>query len=154
MLIGTPSALLALNKEDVYLMNNSATYCNFFGEQKDYVVRIYGGMEAPNIIKVFDAIALHTNKYWDITDIQIPVSLNYPNGMVSIIPESRFEKEEGVLRSDYLCNMKTSSATATVIDLFNGDSLRGYYIQHDLTGDETTEHTLYKVDIVQTISKF
>jgi hypothetical protein len=74
--------------------------------------------------------------------------------MQSLIPEARFEKEEGVLRSDYLCNMKTTSASASTIDLFNGDTLRGYTIYNDLVASETTEHVLYKVDILQTQSKY
>jgi len=86
--------------------------------------------------------------------VQIPATLNYPNGMESRVPEARFEKEEGVLRSNYLCNMKSTSATAKVIDLFNGDNLRGYIIYNDLEGDETEEHNLYKVDILSTISKY
>jgi len=147
------SDLFGLSGEDVYIFNDNATRCNFFGTQKEYSVRIYG-VESPNMIKIFESIVLHTNKYWDITDIQIPATLNYPNGMQSLIPEGRFEKEEGVLRSDYLCNQKTNQATATIPDLLNGDNLRGYIIYHDLEGDETVEHTLYKVDILSTTSKF
>jgi len=154
VMVSAPSALISFIGEDLYLHNNNSTRCYFYGTQQEYKVRIYGGLEAPNIIKTFDSIALHTNKYWDITDIQIPATLNYPNGMQSLIPEARFEKEEGVLRSDYLCNMKSTSATASVPDLLNGDSLRGYIIYNDLEGDETTEHTLYKVDILMTQSKF
>lgn len=154
IMYGAPSNLISLYGEDMYLHNNNDTYCNLFGVQRDYSVRIYGGIEAPNIVKTFDSIALHTNAYWDGEDVQIPATLNYPNGMESRLPEARFEKEEGVLRSDYLCNMKTTSSSATTIDLFNGDALRGYTIYQDFVGDETTKHTLYKVDINMSQSKY
>ena len=147
------SDLFTISGEDIYLLNDNTTRCNFYGAQKEYSTRVYG-LESPNIIKVFESIALHTNAKWDITDIQIPATLNYPNGMQSKIPEGRFEKEEGVLRSDYLCNMKTNQSTAEEIDLVNGDNLRGYIIYQDLDGDETTEHNLYKVDVLSTPSKY
>jgi hypothetical protein len=153
-MIGTPSGLFSFIQQDIYVHHDSDTRCNLWGEQHDYKVRVYGGLNAPNIVKVFDSIALHTNKYWDGEDVQIPATINYPNGMESRLPEARFEKEEGVLRSDYLCNMKSTSSTATIPDLFNGDTLRGYIIYHDFVGDETDEHTLYKVDILTTKSKY
>jgi hypothetical protein len=149
-----PSNLISVFNEDVYLHNDNATRCNFYDTQYNYKVRVYGGISNPSVIKTFDSIAIHSNAKWDIEDIQIPATLNYPNGMQSLIPEVRFEAEEGVLRSDYLCNMKTTSATASTIDLLNGDTLRGYTISNDLVGDETTEHNIYKVDILQTQSKF
>jgi hypothetical protein len=79
--------------------------------------------------------------------------VNYPNGMQSEIPASYFEEEEGVFRSEYLCNMLSSSAVPSVVDLLNGDYLRGYIISHDMEGSETDEHTLFKVDIGSEISK-
>lgn len=153
VMLGTPAELLAFTGEDVWILNDSSTYCNLFGDQKTYTVRVYS-TENPSIIKQFDSIAIHTNKPFDVSDIQIPVSPNYDNGMQSRIKEARFEKEEGVYRSNYLCNMKTTSATANVKDLFTGDTLRGYYIYHDLDGDETVKHTLYKVDVLSTPSKY
>jgi len=97
-------------------------------------------------------MAIHSSTAWDVEDIQIPATYNYPNGMQSEIPEARFEADEGVFRSDYLCNMKSTSSTANTVDLLNGDSLRGYIIYNDLTADNTTVHTLYKVDIYSTQS--
>jgi hypothetical protein len=154
MLTTTPFKMFSPVSEDMYIHLDSATRCNFFDAQYTYTARIYGGLTAPGIIKMFDCIALHTNKYFDVTDIQIPASLNYSDGMQSKIPELRFKKVEGVLRSDYLCNMKTTSSVASTLDLVNGDNLRGYTIYNDLDGDETVEHNLYKVDIFQTISKY
>jgi len=154
IMIGTASGLFSFVGEDVYIHNNNDTRCYLWDTQVDYKIRIYGGLNAPNIVKIFDSIALHTNKYLDGEDVQIPATINYSNGMESRLPEARFEKEEGVLRSDYLCNMKSTSSTATIPDLFNGDTLRGYIIYHDFVGDETDEHTLYKVDILTTKSKY
>jgi hypothetical protein len=149
----TPSEIYSMIGEDIYLHNDSSTRCYFWNAQNTYTARIYGGLQYPNAIKTFDAIAIHSNASWDVEDIQIPATVNYPNGMQSEIPEGHFEEDEGVFRSDYLCNMKTTSDTANVPDLLNGDTLRGYTIYNDLVGDETTEHNLYKVDIIQRISK-
>jgi hypothetical protein len=151
-IIGTPSKLISLVSEDVYLHNDSSTRGAFFDSEEECQVRIYG-LSNPNVIKTFDSIALHTNLRWELEDVQIRDSLNYGDGMQSEIPKERFEAEEGVLRSDYLCNMKTNSSTANTVDLLNGDNLRGYTIYNDLTSDETIEHTLFKVDILSTLSK-
>jgi hypothetical protein len=153
ILCSTASSVISIYDEDIYLHNDNTTRCYFYNTQFGYAVRVYS-TENPSIIKQFDSIAIHTNKPFDVSDIQIPISPNYDNGMQSRIKEARFEKEEGVYRSNYLCNMKTTSATANVKDLFTGDTLRGYYIYHDLDGDETVKHTLYKVDVLSTPSKY
>jgi hypothetical protein len=138
--------------EDVWIHNTNTTRNNFWGSQEDSVVRVVGTAH-PNVVKEFLAMAIHSNAKWDVTNIQIPATINYPNGMESLIPEGRFEEDEGVLRSDYLCNMKSTSGSATVPDLLNGDNLRGYIIKHDLTSDDTTEVYLFKVDVISNISK-
>jgi hypothetical protein len=132
--------------------NTNATRNNFFGTQNDSIVRVVG-TKNPNVIKEFMAMAIHSNARWDVTNIHIPATINYPDGMESLLPEEHFEEDEGVLRSDYLCNMKTTSGTATVVDLLNGDNLRGYIIKHDLTSDDTTEVSLFKVDVSSNVSK-
>ena len=146
------SNLISMNGEDVWVHNTKSTRNNFFGTQCDSVVRVVG-TKAPNVVKEFLTMGLHTNARWDVTNILIPATINYPDGMESVLPEGHFEEDEGVLRSEYLCNMKTTSGTATVKDLLNGDNLRGYIIKHDLTNDDTTEVYLFKVDVGSNISK-
>jgi hypothetical protein len=99
----SPSDIYSTSGEDVYILNDGSTRCSFYGTLNDHVVRVYG-VEAPNVIKTFDSIALHTNLRWELEDVQIRDSLNYNDGMQSEIPKERFEAEEGVLRSDYLCS--------------------------------------------------
>jgi L-rhamnose mutarotase len=138
--------------EDLYIHNDSATYNNFWGVQYDSKLKVVGNV-APNVVKEFLAMAIHTNKPWDVEQILIPATINYPDGMESEIPEGRFEEDEGVLRSDYLCNMKTTSSSTSILDLLNGDNLRGYIIEHTLVNDDTTEVYLFKVDVSSLPSK-
>ena len=107
----------------------------------------------PNIIKVFDAMALHTNDDdWVVEQITVPESINNPYGMYSVLPNSAFTKRQGVMFSEFWRNMKTSSSTESVLELRNGDKLRGYIIICRLTNDQTSEVNLFKVDINATKS--
>jgi len=138
--------------EDVWIHNSHATRNYFWGIFTDSSLNVISNINA-NMVKEFLTMAIHSNKPWDVTSITIPATINYPEGMYSLIPEARFEEDEGVLRSDYLCNMKTTSSSATVPDLLNGDNLRGYVIIHTLVNDDTTEMYLFKVDVSSNVSK-
>jgi len=133
--------------------------CNFFGEQKDFKVGIVANQEA-NRLKVLDSIAIYSefeepldrDSKWEVESVTIPSSLNYPNGMYSKIPSNRFEKREGVLKAEFLRNMKTNSATANALDALRGEELRGHDVLLVLKNSSTGQVNLFKVDINMTLS--
>jgi hypothetical protein len=138
--------------EDVYLHNSNTTRGNFWGSQYDAIVEVIAN-ESPNIKKTLETIALHSNKPWNCNYVAIDTDDTYESGMMSKIPEARFVLREGIYCSDYLRNMKTYSSSASTLDLVRGESLRGYYARHRLINDDTTEVTLFKVDVMGNVSR-
>jgi hypothetical protein len=133
--------------------STTADRATYYGTKHDAVIDFVVNNEA-GLIKLFDAIGIHTNGDWEAEEITIEDSINYPNGMTSKIPSSVFVKREGVLLSEFLRNMKTRSATATALDLYQGEPLRGRTMYVKLINTATTEVYIAKIDINETISKY
>lgn len=143
--------LVSYYGDSIYVHNGNSTRNYLWGSQRESIVEVIAN-ENPNVKKTFEAIAIHSNKPWDINYINVPTDSTYTSGMQSKIPESRFKLREGIYTSDYLRNMKTYSSTASNLDLVRGEQLRGYYALHRLVNDDTTEVKLYKVDVYGNIS--
>jgi len=126
--------------------------CNLFGEQKDCIVGIVANEQA-NVIKLFDSVGIHTDGEWEITDITIPATLNYPDGMYSKLPTGKFQKRDGVLRAEFLRNMKSGSSTASVVNALSGEQLRGHEGYMLLKNTSTAEVRLFKIDVNFTKSR-
>jgi len=110
---------------DVYLHNSDEVdRCNLFGEHKDFKVGIVMN-EQPQSTKILDSLGIYSNGEWEVESVTIQPDQNYPHGMYSKIPKSFFKKREGVLYSEFLRNMKTSSSTASAIEALTGEPLRG-----------------------------
>jgi hypothetical protein len=126
--------------------------CNLFGEKRDCIVGVVSN-EEPTKIKVFDSLGVHSDSTWEITEIIIPATLNYPQGMYSKIPKERFKKRDGVWVAEFLRNMKTNSSTASVMDAINGESLRGNHIYMLMKNISDDQVKLFMVDVNSTKSK-
>ena len=72
--------------------------------------------------------------------------------MYSKIPSNRFEKREGILKAEFLRNMKTNSATANALDALRGEELRAYDALIVLKNSSDGQVKLYKVDVNSTLS--
>jgi hypothetical protein len=140
---------------DVWVQNQPETIvgrATFFNEKKDFIVGIVAN-EQPNIIKILDSIGISTDGEWSIESITIPKTLNHPNGMYSKLPKSFFKKREGVLKAEFLRNMKTTSATESPLQLLSGEPLRGECAYLVLKNTSTSQVRLYKISINMTESK-
>lgn len=125
---------------------------NFYGEQKDAKIGIAIN-EKPETVKILDSLGIHTDGTWEVESVTIPPSLNYPNGMYSVIPSSLFKKREGVSYSEFLRNMKTSGSTIRAIEAVTGEELRGnaaYLILKHTTGQDIQ---IWKLDVNLTTSR-
>lgn len=134
--------------------DENATPCNFYGTQYKMALDVTCNINA-NLIKRFDAIHVHSNEGFDITDINIPENKSY-GSMASKLDEEEFILEEGVYVSGYLRNMKTRTDTPSNFDLRNGEQLRGYSVKHTIEYDTTRsalDIELFKVDVYSDISK-
>jgi len=138
--------------EDVYIHNSNSTRNNFWGTQRNSILDFVAN-EYPNVKKTFETIAVHSNKPWDCVYVSVDADDTYENGMQSKVPESRFKLREGIYCSDYLRNMKTHSSSANTLDLVRGENLRGYFAEHRIINDDTSEVTLFKIDVKGNISR-
>jgi hypothetical protein len=129
--------------------------CNLYGEEKDCIVGVISN-EDPTKVKLFDSLGIHSDGEWEITEIIIPATLNYPNGMVSKIPKERFKKRDGVLRAEFLRNMKTNQSTISVIDALNGEPMRGYecyMVLKNVNNPDGNQVKLFKVSVSTSSSR-
>ena len=144
--------LMSYIGEDVYIHNSNSIRNNFWGTQYDSIVD-FTANQHPNVKKRFETICLHTNKPWDCNYVAVDADGTYEDGMQSKIPESRFKLREGIYCSHYLRNMKTYSSSASILDLIRGEQLRGYFAEHRIINDDTTEVKLFKIDVRSHISR-
>lgn len=126
--------------------------CNFFGEQKDMVVGLVFN-EALGEIKVLDSMEIHSTGEWVVDSIELPATLNYPNGMYSKIPQNIFRNREGVLYAEFMRNMKSADGTVRHIQALKGEELRGDSAYMVLRNTSTSEVSLFKVRINATTSR-
>lgn len=152
----TGMGIISFMGGDLWIHNSDEVpRCNLFGEQKDCIVGIVSN-EEPTKVKLLDSIGIHSDGEWEITEVIIPATLNYPNGMYSKIPVEQFKKRDGVMRAKFLRNMKTDSDTISVINGLNGEPLRGYeaYMVLKNVNNATGEQIkLFKIDINSTSSR-
>jgi len=127
----------------------SSTALSIYGEAKIATISSWCVVH-PNKIKVFDSIALFTDKAGWYGSVYIPASLSYPSGMESRLFAANFKKRENGLYSAYLFNGLSAGSTFSMRGLYNGESLRGSVIENRLS--ITTEAQLFKVDVSYRIS--
>jgi hypothetical protein len=118
--------------------SNAVTRCNIYGTQQDSYIK-FAANEAPLEKKIFNSIEIKSNKKWDATEIEAPANETYTYGIFTRIKKALFNLADGVMRSKFLRNMKTSSATINRQELYSGDLLVNEYLTIKLENDDTTE---------------
>lgn len=135
---------------DLYVHNSdTAPRANLFGEQKDVKMGIVMNEES-GTIKLMDSLGIFSDGEWEVESLTIPATLNRPHGMYSVLPRERFKKDNDVLRAEFLRNMKTNSATATVRDAISGEELKGheaYLVLKNVNNSAGEQVKLFKVEI-------
>jgi hypothetical protein len=138
---------ISLMGEEIWKHNSdNVPRCNFFGEQKDMVVGLVFNKDA-GVIKILDSMEIHSDGEWVVDSIELPATLNYPDGMYSKIPQGKFRNREGVLYAEFLRNMKTKGGTISAIQALKGEPLRGDAAYMVLRNTSTDEVSLFKVRI-------
>jgi len=152
--IGTTAQdLISFIGEDLYVHNNNESRGFFYNSLKKMVLNVIVNQNA-DVTKVLDSITLNTNDgEWEITNIVIPPTPNYPRGMTSKIPNVFFEKRENGIHSEFLRNMKTSSNTESTLELREGDELRGQTATITLENAESGEVVLFDILVNMSDSK-
>ena len=125
----------ALNA-NVYQFNDTATYLNLFGENKDFTIKSVFNLE-PDASKVFLAHAVHSNLAVDKTTFIIPANQQTPNGMKSILVEGNYKLREGAFYADikkdgYSKGVNSESTAQFITGLINGRPMRGRVIEVEI----------------------
>jgi hypothetical protein len=132
---------------NIYLHNsNNVPRGLMFGEQKEAKVGLVVNEKA-TVTKILDSIGIYTDGMWEVESVTIPADQNYPNGFYSKIPSGNFKKREGVLYSEFLRNMRTSSSEINPVEALNGEPIRGNAAYVILKHIGTGETQLWKVDV-------
>jgi hypothetical protein len=127
--------------------STTANRATFYGHKRDVIVDVVTN-ENPQLVKVFEAIGLHTNGDWTVDEAKIEADATYTNGMLSELGSARFEDIEGIQRAAFLRNKYTSSSTASTTDLYNGEKLRGRTMHIILKNTATSETKLFAVEVI------
>jgi len=158
-----PSYLFGSDEKLYSFLNNkmwghnssSVARCNFYGSQKYPCVKIVT-KTAPNEVKVYNSVAIHSNNLWSVDDVRIPPTYTYKNGMVSRLRSNKFQDEEGVLRAGFDRNILSTtnstggtissplSASVLTVVAFNasGFSDDDYVYVYNTTQDTYAEFTI------------
>ena len=136
----------------LYEHNVDEDKCTYYETAYDSYIQ-FVSHAAPNQIKIFNSLGIHSSKQYTVDPIEISADSTYRSCMYSKLIDSEFELEEGVYRASLPKNMKTSGTTVSNYDRLNGDDLRGKVIKMKLTNDDTEKVELFKVDINSFISK-
>lgn len=138
----------SFNGGGMWIHNDSTVdRCSFYGTKYPRRFRVYANV-APNTVKVFTSLALHTNTDgWSAPQILVKPTATYSRGMESRLKSGKFTYEEGIGYAEFMRNMKTTSDTLSVTDLATGDELRGEVMSVLLEESGNDEVTLFEVDI-------
>jgi hypothetical protein len=126
--------------------SNNVNRCTFYGVKYKQQINWYSNA-LPLAKKIFRMLGIKSNKKWDVPILLIEADASYTRGMKSKIPATRFELKEGQFYSDYLNNMLTTSSAESVLDLFNGDTLRGNYLKHQIENLEDVEVWILECEV-------
>ncbi|KKM70172.1 hypothetical protein LCGC14_1443380, partial [marine sediment metagenome] len=138
----TAGSLISFIGEDLYVHNGNDSRGFFYNGLKKMVINIVMN-EQRNITKVLDTITLNTNDgEWVVTGIDIPATAQYKRGQYSKIPNELFTKRESGMHAEFLRNMKTSSTIASILELREGEELRGQTATITLENAESGEVVL------------
>jgi len=142
-----------LKSGKLYMHDDDTAYKNtFYGTSYESEIKFVSHL-APNVIKIFNAIAIHSDDNWSNEYIQISPSTSYPNGMYTKVLDSEWINEEGVQKYEIPKNMKTRTSVINNYDRINGEDMRGNVIEVKLTNDSADKVELFKVDVISELSK-
>jgi hypothetical protein len=101
---------------------------NFYGTQHKPQIKIAANLNTPEVIKVFTDITINANKVWfapNDTDIVVPKTALYVNGMKSRLLQNKLKLKEGVFYSEFMNDLFTPNVSSPIL---NGRKLRGQCI--------------------------
>lgn len=126
--------LYSFSNGNLWIHNNTTTYCNFFGVQYQPTIEFIFNEQMP-IKKSFFVLSYQANQFWEALNFgHVQTSLINPDTglpQTSQLVDEDFEILEGLYSAAYLFD-SNSNANPT-LGLNEGDRLKGFYIRVLLT---------------------
>lgn len=133
--------------------DDSADRNNFYGTQYDSKL-ILSTNQHFNNKKLYKSIALHSNKAWDVPEINVEKGGTHTWGIFSWLKKAWFRLINDTWYCDFKRNAKTHNSIANIPDLYNGEHIRGNTMEVTLTNDDSEMVKLNKIDINYEVTKF
>jgi len=130
------------------LMHNSdaVARCTFNGVKYPQVVNWYSN-DRGGVKKIFRALRINSNVAWSIDNVTIEPDATYARGMQSKIDKKLFKLKEGHFEAHYMRNMLTKNGSASMLQLVNGDELRGYFVKNEMSNTSDDEVWLLDIEV-------
>lgn len=129
----------------MWKQDSNAVRNNFFGVQYPSRITFYMNTD-PASIKLLHNMIIESNKRWSVSVIIKP----YPGkseGMASRIKLGGFTELQGLFYADFKRNMLDPRFDTQIKALLRGEELRGRVMEITLENNDTTEVTLFAVDV-------
>jgi len=120
---GIKNTFILFKEGELYTLN-SGLRNNFFGAQYERIIKFVIN-DYPDTTKCFKAQAQYADNAQDVLSITIAPNAEYPTGMQSHIPSSRFKVFNAMLYSELLMDETTPGFTDPQMALLNGRDLQG-----------------------------
>lgn len=137
--------MLSFMGGNVYLHDASEVMSTFYGSLKPKKVKFIASSDKEN---TFDAIAIYSNGKWEASSFDSIVTRpvdGYPLGMKTMLKESDFVFINGAYCSNIKMNAVLGSMQPSVLNMINGEPMRGNYIEIELVNMSNSQVWLSKV---------
>jgi hypothetical protein len=128
--------LISFKNGELYLHNKTTNYNEFYGVDYPQKITIVGNKN-PKFNKIFTNTAIRTNGEWNVPEIRILPTLNYPIGMKSRLKKNKFVNKEGVQYASFMNDMTDPRYATPSEALINGRPLRGECVEIDYQNEST-----------------
>lgn len=149
------TTLVSFRDAQLWIHHDATLRNRFYDTQYPMKVKFVSNID-PAKKKVFDAIAINSNKSWaspDLEDISIPACDQYPQGMNSRLIQSKFRSMEGIFYADYMRDSNTPNQPSPDVALIEGRPLRGEVLVQEIQNSHSAEVVLFEVIIHSTPSE-
>lgn len=140
--------LFTTKGQSLYRHNSdTSNRCTFYGTKYSRRFKVFANVD-PNLVKTFMSMSIQTNRNgWSAPDIRIDPTATYSRGMVSRLNSNKFIYEEGIGHATFMRNMLTKSSSLDVLQLANGDQLKGEVMEILMEENNNDKTVLYEIDI-------
>lgn len=149
MFIKFIDSMFALKNGQLWVHNKSDVRNNFYGQQYISQITFYVNGQ-PTEHKVFFSTRVESNRVWAMPnngDISILPTEGKLLGMSSRLKKGNFKRLQGSYYADFLRNILDPTQPDELTSLFQGEVLRGRFMEVTITNDDTIEVILFEIDV-------